>query len=599
MISRTPEKQIIFNKYKLQKLLNKSDYSDVYRGINIKTKELVIIKLDNRKSIYNLLESEAYYLIYLKGFGIPNIISYGKSGKFNILIEELLGPSLHDILKLRKINKKFPIKDTCMFALQALDRLEYIHSKYIIHQDIKPHNFLIGKKDPKVIYLIDFGLAKKYRSSRTGKHIHFKNTGKLFGSLTYTSVNANAGYEQSRRDDLESLGYMLVFIATNHLPWKKKNIMKNIEEINNTREEIYKMKKALMPEKICEGLPEEFIDYLKYCRKLEFEQEPDYNYLKSLFSLILIKENQKNDLKFVWISKKEKNLVIKYDENNKSKRRNTHKRLYNSIKNSLDKKKSGASCDTLESYDLKSCLSINKNNDIQNKTNEKINYTLNNLINQNNNIKSEINININLNNKNLIKVAKLPLKTSYNTNNNFDNKLKIYINESQTDNSSPINPESNRNRNINTISFNYNSHIPNAKVKKNSVIRIYDNIGIRNVIKDPQRKIMVYNYSNAICNFNNKSQKTNNIISYYNNSYKNDYQNKIDNQIKKNNNNYKTNSVINYRLKDKKLGSQNNKNRIEKINIINPLKDKERNITSKYIKDIHYKRKYFNLSSLD
>ena len=99
MIKRIPEKQIIFNKYKLQKLLNKSAYSYVYRGINIKNKELVSIKLENKKSIYNLLESEAYYLIYLKGFGIPNIISYGKNRKFNILIEELLGPSLKDILK--------------------------------------------------------------------------------------------------------------------------------------------------------------------------------------------------------------------------------------------------------------------------------------------------------------------------------------------------------------------------------------------------------------------------------------------------------------------------------------------------------------------
>ena len=151
MINRTPEKQIIFNKYKLQKLVNKSAFSCVYRGINIKSKELVSIKLENRKSIYNLLESEAYFLIYLKGFGIPNIITYGKRGKYNILIQELLGPSLNDILKLRKIKKKFPIKDTCMFALQALDRLEYIHSKYIIHRDIKPHNFLIGRKDPNVI----------------------------------------------------------------------------------------------------------------------------------------------------------------------------------------------------------------------------------------------------------------------------------------------------------------------------------------------------------------------------------------------------------------------------------------------------------------
>ena len=287
---------------------------------------------------------------------------------------------MNDILKLRKIKKKFPIKDTCMIALQILDRLEYIHSKYIIHLDIKPHNFLIGRKDPKVIYLIDFGFAKKYRSSRTGKHIQFKNLRKIFGSLTYISINGNAGYEQSRRDDLESLGYMLVYLATNNLPWKSKRIMETIEEISYFRKEIYKIKKSILPEKICEGLPEEFIDYIKYCRKLEFEQEPDYNYLKNLFSLILTKENQKNDLKFVWISKKEKNLVIKNDENNKSKKRDTHKRLYNSIKDSLDKKKSGRSYNTLESYDLKSDLSIDKYKSIQKKEIQVLIVIQNNLI---------------------------------------------------------------------------------------------------------------------------------------------------------------------------------------------------------------------------
>ena len=590
MIKGIPEKQIIFNKYKLQKLLNKSAYSYVYRGINIKNKELVSIKLENKKSIYNLLESEAYYLFYLKGFGIPKIITYGKSGNFNILIEELLGPSLNDILKLRKI---FPIKDICMIALQALDRLEYIHSKYIIHQDIKPQNFLIGRKDPKVIYLIDFGFAKKYKSSRTGKHIQFKNLGKLYGSLAYSSVNGNAGYEQSRRDDLESLGYMLVFLATNKLPWKNKKIMQNIKDkINTEEEEIYKMKKTLIPKKMCEGLPEEFIDYIKYCRKLEFEQDPDYNYLKNLFSLILIKEKQKNDLKFVWISKNEKNLVIKNDENNRSKKRDTHKRLYNSIKKSLEKKKSN----TFESFDLKARLSIDKYNDIQMKSFKKANYTLIDLRNLNNNIKQDININ----SRNIIEVEKLPIKKSYNTNNNFENKSKIYINDSQGDKSSFINPE--LNKNMNKILFSYNSHNPNVKINKNSVIRVYDDIGIGNIIKIPKRKINLinHNYYHTESTTDNKSQKTNSIISNNNYNYENDYYNKIGNQIKKNNMNYKINpSIVNYRFRDRNLEIQKYKNRIEKINNINPLKDKKRTINNKYTKDIHYKCKYNNSSSID
>ena len=583
-----PEKQIIFNKYKLQKLVYKSVYSYVYRGINIKTKEFVSIKIENRKSIYNLLESEAYYLFYLKGFGIPNIVTFGKSGNFNILIEELLGPSLNDYFKLKK---RFPLKDICMIALQALDRLEYIHSKYIIHQDIKPQNFLIGRKDPKVIYLIDFGFSKKYKSSRTGKHIQYKKLGKLFGSLAYSSINGNAGYEQSRRDDLESLGYMLVFLTKRYLPWNKIKITKNIKEGKETiEEEIYKMKKSFKPEKLCEGLPEEFIDYIKYCRKLEFEQDPDYNYLKNVFALILSKQNQKNDLKFFWISKKEKNLVIKTDENNNSKRRDTHKRLYNSIKKSLEKKKSN----TLESFDLKKGLSISKHNDIQNKSIKKANYTLIDLSNLSNNNKQEININ----NKNIIGEAKLSIKNSFNSNNNFEKKSKIYINDSQRDNSSLINPH--LNRNINRIVFSYNSQIPNIKIKKNSVIGVCDNIGIENIIKIPKRKINLFDhhYSHTESTIDNKSQKTTSIIS--NNNYKNDYYNKIDNQIKKNNTNYKINpSIVNYRFKDKNLEIQKYQNRFEKINNINPLKDMKRTINNKYIQDIHYKYKYNNSSSLD
>ena len=212
--------EIFFNKYQPTKLIHSSGFGDVYEGKNIKENIPVAIKVERKNSPFDLLESEAFYLMNLKGYGIPKIISYGHYFKYNILIEELLGKSIEHIYEIRK-SKNFSIKDVCMIALQSLDRLEFIHSKFIIHRDIKPQNFVMGRIDPDVIYLIDFGLSRKYRSSRTYKHIKFKNIKVTFGSLRYLSINGNIGYEQSRRDDLESLGYMLIYLSTGTLPWIK------------------------------------------------------------------------------------------------------------------------------------------------------------------------------------------------------------------------------------------------------------------------------------------------------------------------------------------------------------------------------------------
>ena len=205
--------KLIFNKYKIKKLIYSSKFSSVYEGINEKRNELVAIKTEERNK-QNFLEAEAFFLFNLKGFGIPKIISFGKNNFYNILVEELLGFSLYHLRNLKK-NINMKIKNTCMIALQALDRLEYIHSKNIIHRDIKPNNFMIGTKNKEVIYLIDFGFARKYKSSRTGKHIKYRFVKVIFGSLYYLSINGNKGYELSRKDDLESLGYSLIDLITN------------------------------------------------------------------------------------------------------------------------------------------------------------------------------------------------------------------------------------------------------------------------------------------------------------------------------------------------------------------------------------------------
>jgi serine/threonine protein kinase len=235
-------------------------------------------------------------LINLKGFGIPKLFSFGKNNLYNILVEELLGLSLYHLWDFKKKNN-IKIKNVCMIALQALDRLEYIHSKNVIHRDIKPSNFLIGRKNKEIIYLIDFGFAQKYRSSRTGKHIKYRNRKLICGFFLFSSINANKGYEQSRKDDLESLGYMLIYLVLSYLPWQDIFFNKTID-MNAKLKLLLEMKSSITTEKLCNGLPEEFSLFIKYCRNLGFEQDPNYDYLKSLFVKVLTRDFQKNDLFF-------------------------------------------------------------------------------------------------------------------------------------------------------------------------------------------------------------------------------------------------------------------------------------------------------------
>ena len=244
---------------------------------------MVAIKVEPKKIVKPLLETEAFFLYSVRGLGIPEVLSFGRLKDYNVLIEPLLDKSLFDIFAERK---KFALEDICLMSKQFIDRIQWVHSKYIVHRDIKPGNFLIGRKDPNIIYLIDFGLSKKYKSSMTGKHIRFSLTGKLTGTVRYASANALRGGEQSRRDDLESIGYMIIYFMRGKLPWQDVKGNKKLERYIK----IYKMKKNVPPEVLCRSLPSQITEYMKYVKHLQFEQDPDYNYLRNLFNSILKKK---------------------------------------------------------------------------------------------------------------------------------------------------------------------------------------------------------------------------------------------------------------------------------------------------------------------
>ena len=319
--------KIIFKKYKLIKLIGEGTFSEVYLGQNIVTKKLYSIKVEN-KILKNsdLLEREAYILINLKCFGIPEVISFGKFRNYNILVQTLLGKSLEKLWY--ENNKSFSIKDICMIAIQTLDRIEFVHSKNYLHRDIKPANFLVGYPDSSIIYLIDFGVSKKYRSSRTGKHIQPLKTKKINGTTIFLSLNALRGNEQSRKDELESLGYMYIYLAKGGLPWSNIKA-KKIEDVIT---KIGIMKSKINMEYLCQKLPNEFCRYMNYVKKLRFEQKPGYEYLSNLFKNVLYRIKERLDNIFSWVDRRNVSRDSRKSYSSITKRRdNRHTRLLNKI----------------------------------------------------------------------------------------------------------------------------------------------------------------------------------------------------------------------------------------------------------------------------
>ena len=332
------ENPIVFKKYKVKKKLGEGAFGEVYLGQAIlENNSYVAMKVEPRNISKPTLESEAYLLYSLAGLGIPKVKSFGKVKNFMVLVEPLLGKSLFDIFA--ENHKEMPIEDVCLIGKQVIERIQWIHSKFIVHRDIKPDNFLIGKEDPNVIYLIDFGLSKQYRSHTTNQHIKFGFTGKLTGTVRFASANALRGGEQSRRDDIESIGYMLVYFMKKRLPWQGVTGTRKMERYLK----IYKMKKNTTPEELCKGLPPEMVDYMTYAKKLEFEQEPNYQYLKNLFKRMLKRFHNTNDqLVFSWIKLKDL-PKLKNPVNPASRKDSPQSRLYRQIKKSLEKERNNTS----------------------------------------------------------------------------------------------------------------------------------------------------------------------------------------------------------------------------------------------------------------
>jgi len=284
------------NKYRLGRKIGSGSFGDIYLGTNISTLEEVAIKLECVKTKHPQLHIESkFYRIMQGGVGIPTIKWCGSEGDFNVMVMELLGPSLEDLFNF--CSRRFSLKTVLLLADQLISRIEFIHSKNFIHRDIKPDNFLMGLgKKGNLVYIIDFGLAKKYRDARTHQHITYRENKNLTGTARYASINTHLGIEQSRRDDMESLGYILMYFVTGTLPWQGLRAATKQQKY----ERISEKKMATPIDVLCKGAPCEFATYLNYCRSLRFEEKPDYSYLRQLFRNLFHKQGFTYDYVFDW-----------------------------------------------------------------------------------------------------------------------------------------------------------------------------------------------------------------------------------------------------------------------------------------------------------
>ena len=274
---------MLANKYKLLEKLSQGSFGKVFKAENIRTREIVAIKTEVKTKEQKSLKMEAKIYQYLANIdGFPQLKWFGATNNVTYLVTNLLEHSLTNIVKKYG---RLSLKTVLLLGIQMIERLETLHNHYLVHRDIKPDNFMINISDKtNKIYLIDFGFCKRY--NHDGNHIEFKMNKTLIGTPNYVSLNVHKGCEPSRRDDLESCLYVMIYM----LFGKFFSIESQSENSNISPLKILVLKKEQLT-----NIPRFLTVAMNYVRTLKFEEDPDYQYIIRIFSDLLLEQKELNE----------------------------------------------------------------------------------------------------------------------------------------------------------------------------------------------------------------------------------------------------------------------------------------------------------------
>ena len=318
--------------FEVQYRLGQGSFGIIFFAKDLKTNKEYALKIEEHSDKYPQLSKE--YSIYRRlsgGHGIAKVHWFSREEDFNIMCMQLLGPSISHFFNY--CNRRFSLKTVLMIADQLISRLEYMHNKNLIHRDLKPSNFLLGI-EPNIInqiFLIDYGLCKEYMSADLHthpKHKPQKSGLKFAGTARFASLNAHLGYTLSRRDDLESLGYNMIYLLKGKLPWQGCQSSPDSTKM----EQILKKKASISLRDLCAGTP--FFQWMKYVFQLQYESRPDYGYLRRILREIFFKNGYAADYRFDWVilnnTDKQSINILKYEIGK-------HNRYINRVEDKLSK----------------------------------------------------------------------------------------------------------------------------------------------------------------------------------------------------------------------------------------------------------------------